>query len=148
MSKIPSIRLLQEEKELKENSKEKIFKVVLNKCVEKIVYTNRHTDKTFIIFEVPKILIGYPSYDMKSCLLYLIQKLSGSGYLVDFIDPFYLYVDWGCGGNEKENASVYSDRRFQGKLKDKAKLIKEQFPNAHIEFVYGESSSKKEKRKK
>lgn len=145
MNKIPSIKSLQEEKYVKENSKEQIFMIVLNKCIEKIVYTNRHTDKTFVIFEVPKILIGYPSYDMKSCILYIINKLAGKGYLVEFIDPFYLYIDWGCGQNSQ---SVLSN-----KLNIQSNIHK-QFPNANIEFVYednynnSKNSSKKDKKNK
>lgn len=145
MNKIPSIKSLQEEKYVKENSKEQIFMIVLNKCIEKIVYTNRHTDKTFVIFEVPKILIGYPSYDMKSCILFIINKLAGKGYLVEFIEPFYLYIDWGCGQNSQ---SVLSN-----KLNIQSNIHK-QFPNANIEFVYednynnSKNSSKKDKKNK
>jgi tRNA (guanine-N1)-methyltransferase len=53
---IPSISSLHNEKQMKVTSSNDIYKTVLNKCIEKIVYTNRHTDKSFIIFEVPKIL--------------------------------------------------------------------------------------------
>lgn len=134
MSKVPSIQSLIQEKILKENSKEQIFNIVLKKITEKIVYTNRHTDKTFVIFEVPKILIGYPSYDMKSCILFAINKLSASGYLVEFVDPFYLYIDWGCKKPQH--------RSIEDSLKSKARKLKEKFPNAEIEFVYQESDKK------
>ena len=56
MSKIPSINSLHKEKSVKEEGKFEIFNIVLNKCIEKIVYSNRHTDKTYVIFEVPKII--------------------------------------------------------------------------------------------
>ena len=74
--KIPSISSLHNEKSIKETSKIDIFNIVLNKCVEKIIYTNRYTDKTFVIFEVPKLLIGFPTYDYKICILYIITELS------------------------------------------------------------------------
>lgn len=148
MNKIPSIKTLQEEKNVKENSKEQIFNIVLNKCIEKIVYTNRHTDKTFVIFEVPKLLIGYPSYDMKSCILFIINKLAGKGYLVDFIDPFYLYIDWGCGQNYSGNSY---NNNFTNKFNVNSHMIKKNFPNADIEFIYEDNyknTSKKYKKNK
>ena len=99
---LPSITSLHEEKTLKESSKNDIFKIVLNKIIQKIIYTNRHTEQTYIIFEIPQILIGYPQYDMKSCLLFIMNKLNENGYLVDFVDPFYLYIDWGSTCKTKQ----------------------------------------------
>ena len=72
---VPSISSLHIEKQQKQSSTNDIYKTVLNKCIEKIIYTNRHTDKTFIIFEVPKLLIGQTTYDMKSCIHYIINNI-------------------------------------------------------------------------
>jgi len=150
MDKIPSIDSLHQEKTCKEKSKIDIFQVVLNKCIEKIVYTNRHTGQTYIIFEVPKILIGYPSYDLKSCILYLINALSKHQYLVEFIDPFYLYIDWGT-----QNRSVgakFQKKGIPNKLQKQTMEILEKFPNtSKVEYVYQDASStikKKNKHKK
>jgi hypothetical protein len=136
---IPSIDSLHKEKGVKENSKIEIFKTVLNKCVEKIVYTNRHTDKTFVIFEVPKILIGYPSYDMKMCILFLINQLSKKSYYVAFIEPFYLYIDWGTvNGSQSKNFNIIENIRTNNpKLKQQTKELLEKFPDTtKVEFVY------------
>ncbi len=137
---IPSIDSLHKEKFVKENSKLEIFKTVLNKCVEKIVYTNRHTDKTFVIFEVPKILIGYPSYDMKMCILFLINQLSKKSYYVAFIEPFYLYIDWGTiVGSQTKNLNIIGNIRTNNpaKLKQHTKELLERFPDTtKVEFVY------------
>jgi hypothetical protein len=131
---IPSITSLHQERVVKQNSKIDIFNIVLNKCIEKIVYTNRHTDKTFIIFEVPKILIGYPGYDMKSCILFLINRLSGSSYLVEFIEPFYLYIDWGSQKQIKPSKKVNSN---YDKLQSQTKALLHKFPNtSKVEYVY------------
>ena len=152
---IPTINSLHQEKSKKEQSKSDIFNIVLNKCIEKIVYTNRHTDKTFVIFEVPKILIGYPMYDMKSCLLFLIGKLSASGYLVEFIDPFYLYIDWGCPQQSKHKINSSGSRygmipgQYPEKLRQRAKTILQQFPDtSKVEFVYEDTLPRTEKKRK
>jgi len=147
MSDIPSIDSLHREKSIKDDSKAKIFNLVLNKCVEKISYTNRHTDKTFVIFEVPQVLIGYPLYDMKSCLLFLITKLSASGYIIEFIDPFYLYIDWGSKTNRTNKFHVPSSN--PNKLKHDTMNLLQQFPNtSKIEFVYEDTLPRKKNKKK
>jgi len=133
---IPTIESLHKEKSAKENSKNEIYILVLNKCIEKIIYTNKHTDKTFIIFEVPQVMIGYPTYDMKSCILYLINKLSKNGYLIEFIDPFYLYIDW----------ATPNQRSSEHSKKINALGLKSQ-----IEFVFEDTlkgNKHKQKRKK
>jgi hypothetical protein len=144
MSKIPSINSLHKEKSVKEEGKFEIFNIVLNKCIEKIVYSNRHTDKTYVIFEVPKILIGYPMYDMRSCILFLMAKLSQHGYLVEFMEPFYLYIDWRCTGNKSVDSY-----QPQTKLQRQTNNLLSKFPNASkIEFVYEDTLPKPVKGKK
>jgi hypothetical protein len=126
---IPSVSSLNKEKDKKLLSTNDIYKIVLNKCVEKIVYTNRHTDKSFIIFEVPKILIGYTSYNLKSCARYIMNELSKNGYIVQFIDPFYIYIDWG-GSNMKNEVD-------KSKIALKTKEILKLFPDVkEVEYIY------------
>lgn len=144
--KIPSISSLHNEKSIKETSKIDIFNIVLNKCVEKIIFTNRNTNKTFIIFEIPKILIGYPNYDMKNCILFLINRLSDKGYLIEFIEPFYLYIDWGSKPKTLQNDtntlfSIQKKNLFN-KYPDLSK-----YPDSKIEFVIDESSTSKRNKK-
>ena len=156
---IPSISSLHQEKFVKETNKIDIYNIVLNKIIEKILYTNRHTDKTYVIFEVPKILIGYPQYDMKSCILFIINKLSLNDYFVEFMDPFYIYIDWGS----KE--SIYKRRikneipkplyipKFAVKnadnLKAQTKALLSQFPDtSKIEFVYEDNYKESNKQNK
>lgn len=143
---IPSIDSLHKEKVVKENSKIEIFKTVLNKCVEKIVYTNRHTDKTFVIFEVPKILIGYPSYDMKMCILFLINQLAKKNYYVTFIEPFYLYIDWGTVvGHPSKDLHILGNVRTNNpqKLKQQTKELLQKFPDTtKVEFIYEDMINK------
>ena len=130
---IPSISSLHNEKKAKITNSNDIYKSVLNKCIEKIIYTNRHTDKTFVIFEVPKILIGQTSYDMKSCIHYIINNITVHGYHVQFIEPFYIYIDWGskCISNE----SKINDR--SSNIESKTKEILKHFPGIDkVEYIY------------
>lgn len=140
---IPSISSLHEEKDSKEKSKKYMFNIVLNKCVEKILMTNRQTDKTFVVFEVPSILIGYPFYDMQSCILFLIEQLKKHKYIVDFIEPCFLYIDWGSPATKDSSIRVKSN-----KLKEQARVLLERFPDtSKVEFVYAEESKSSKKPK-
>lgn len=153
---IPSIISLHKEKSTKESSKNDIFNIVLNKIVQKIVYTNRHTDQTYVIFEIPQILIGYPQYDMKSCILFVMNRLSSNGYMVEFVQPFYLYIDWGSTSLQNSqnivkqqmlNMNVSS--KHKDKLRSQTKDLINKFPNtSKIEFVYEDEIKKKKRLKK
>jgi adenylate kinase family enzyme len=92
--RIPNINNLHNEKNVKEKIKTEAYILVLNKCIEKIIYTNKHTDQTYIFFDVPRFLIDYPFYDMNSCVMFIMNKLVPNNYTVSFIAPFYLYIDW------------------------------------------------------
>jgi len=143
---LPSITSLHEEKTLKESSKNDIFKIVLNKIIQKIIYTNKHTEQTYIIFEIPKILIGYPQYDMKSCLLFIMNKLNENGYLVDFVDPFYLYIDWGSTCKTKQmNIKSNISSKHKDKLQSQTRKLLERFPE--IEFIYEDQVAKRRVKK-
>lgn len=151
---IPNISLLHEEKDVKEKLKHNIFNIVLNKCVEKIIYTNRHTDQTFVVFEVPNILIGYPSYDRLSCINFLIKELTQKEYKVQFIEPFYLHIDWGHykrKSNREKNLEKIE--KIDPKLKQQTEELLKKFPNtSKIIFEYQnpdeEKRAKKGKNKK
>lgn len=150
-SSIPSIDALHKEKNVKETSKMEMFNMVLNKCIEKIRYTNKQTDKTFIYFEVPQILIGHPMYDMKSCILYLKGQLSSKDYIVEFLDPFYLYIDWGSRKNTQEKRENFLSLlpSASERLKQQTKQLLDKFPETtKVEFVYDNSDTSKKKKNK
>lgn len=133
---IPSILSLHEEKYTKEKSKKDMYNIVLNKCVEKILQTNRQTDKTFVIFEVPSILIGYPFYDMQSCTLFLIEQLKCHKYIVEFIEPCFLYIDWGSPSKDSSNIRIKSN-----KLQEQTRMLLRKFPDtSKVEYVYADDS--------
>ena len=155
INQIPLISTLHQEKHMKESSKHDIFNIVLNKIIQKIIYTNRHTDQTYVIFEIPQILIGYPQYDMKSCLLFVMNKLSNNGYIVEFMQPFYVYIDWGSSINSNKTnvCSSKMPSSISGKHKDKlraqTRALLNQFPNtSQIEFVYEDKGTKNKKTNK
>jgi len=155
-SSIPSIDSLHKERHQKDTTRNDIYTIVLNKCIEKIIHANRHTDKTYIIFEVPNILIGYPMYDMKSCILFIINQLVQKQYLVEFVEPHYLYIDWGCKGTVidkyQSSTSTAGNTSIGKKLQKHTREILKRYPKADIEFVLEDdlvnSSRSRKKNKK
>jgi hypothetical protein len=65
------------------------FKEILKKC--KFANQKKQSE---IIYNVPKILLGYPSYDYDECLCYLILKLRNNNFFVKYIYPSQLYISW------------------------------------------------------
>ncbi|QIG60179.1 hypothetical protein [Dishui Lake large algae virus 1] len=48
-------------------------------------------------YEIPGMLIGYPLYNLEECTHYVIDKLRGSGFLVQLLPPPHVsvvYVSW------------------------------------------------------
>lgn len=143
--RVPNIFTLQQEREIRNRSKNDVYSIVLNRCIEKITYTNRNTDKSFVIFEVPKILIGYPYYDMQSCIMFLMNKLSEQQYLVEFIDPFYLYIDWGTA-IQKNSKQAQIPSMNPDRLKRQTKRLLQRFPETkQVEFIYEDAMKTKKK---
>lgn len=132
---IPNINNLHNEKNTKEKIKTEAYILVLNKCIEKIIYTNKHTDQTYIFFDVPRFLIDYPFYDMNSCVMFIMNKLVPNNYTVSFIAPFYLYIDW---STYKKNSLHISDKlRLQTK-----ELLKKYPETTKVVYEYTDSNKK------
>jgi hypothetical protein len=152
-NKIPSITNLHNEKNNKQKSKNDIFNIVLTKCIEKIVYTNRYTDHTYIFFEVPKMLIGAPNYDMKSCIVFLMNELSKENYKVLFVEPLYIYIDWGTNVQKHSKSNLDDIQKYvhtsnPEKLKMQTQMLLEKFPNtSKVVFEYQDASKNKKKKK-
>ena len=133
--KIPDINNLHIEKKVKDNIKNEMFNIVLKKCIEDINYTNSFTDKTYIIFEVPNIIIGFHNYDSISCLHYLLYQFSKKKYLVQFMEPNKLYIDWGTNNSKNDTSNKFK--------KQTTELLKKYPTASKVVFVYEDEKTKK-----
>ncbi len=135
---LPNVNTLHQEKNKKEDIRSQMFKSVLKLCIEKITSTNTHTDNTFIIFELPRVLIGYPAYDIQLCCNYIIRKLQSHGYSVQQINSNNLYIDW---SKPAKNNSDNIPLSILQKLPKK-------FQKNNIEIVYEDEIKTSKKNKK
>jgi hypothetical protein len=141
--RIPNINNLHNEKNIKEKIKTEAYILVLNKCIEKIVYTNKHTDQTYVFFDVPRFLIDYPFYDMNSCVMFIMNKLVPNNYTVSFIAPFYLYIDWSTDIKQNSLNKIPDKLRLQTK-----ELLKKYPDTTKIVYEYKDVAVTKKQTKK
>jgi len=48
-------------------------------------------------FEIPGMIIGYPLFNIKECLMYMVEALRKNGFLVQLLPPPHvavMYVSW------------------------------------------------------
>jgi hypothetical protein len=53
-----------------------------------------NADAPYILFEVPEFVFGYPLYDLKSAIQYLMNELLKAGYWVWNVEEKYLLISW------------------------------------------------------
>lgn len=147
--KIPNIQNLHIEKNIKESIKNEMFNIVLKRCIEEINYTNSFTDKTYIIFEIPNIIIGFHNYDKLSCVTYLMHQFIQKEYLVQFIEPNKLYIDWGTNTSKFSNLQNLIPTSNPIKLKNQTRELLKKYPTAtKIVYEYEDKHDSKKKKKK
>jgi hypothetical protein len=130
--KIPNIANLHAEKKTKEEARTKVFTIVLNKCIDKIIETNNFSDKTFTYFEIPDLTMWFPGYNRMSCIHYLLQELKKERYNVEFVHPFTLYIDWSSIKKTKSNPLLSQEMiktKNPDKLRKQVKELLQKYPN-------------------
>ena len=73
----------------------KTYQKILNRAHQKIKLTSRqkHND-LFCFFVVPEFLMGVPTYDIFTCITYLIEQLTKNGFEVKYTHPNLLFISW------------------------------------------------------
>lgn len=154
MADIPSIKSLKTIKDLKQENKAAIYDIVLGRCSEKIIETNKQTDKSHLYFELPTVIIGYPNYNFIDCGEYMAKRLKEKGYRIKIISNKFLYIDWSkSGSTSKVPVPLPTSVQGQGKvpestIKETKDLLKK-YPNtSEVVFVYTNEAIKKKRKVK
>jgi hypothetical protein len=86
--------LYERRREIQEQ-KESIYKLVLSRVITKIKNTSRlkHEDQ-FCFYVVPDVMIGFPRYDVKACIQYIVEKLEENKLFVKYTHPNMLFISW------------------------------------------------------
>jgi len=83
-------------KEKREVKNTVVFTHILDSCYKKIRHIAEHGGMS-LYYKVPRIIIGFPIYDINNCIQYLEKELKKSGLYVAVLIPpnnDYLYISW------------------------------------------------------
>jgi len=70
-----------------------IYNKILKKVYNKIELVNKRK-KTELIYEVPNYIFGYPLYDNRTCIVFIISSLRKKNFYVKFNYPNILFISW------------------------------------------------------
>lgn len=73
--------------------KSRCYERVLEMCHKRIL-ARTERDKTSCIFDFPEYVIGYPLFDLNSCMKYCQKQLATNGFLVQYYFPNRFYISW------------------------------------------------------
>lgn len=73
----------------------RIYQKILMRAHKKIKVTSRlrHNDY-FCFYVVPEFLVGIPTYDIATCISYLVEQLTKNGFEVKYTHPNLLFISW------------------------------------------------------
>ena len=74
-------------------NKLKYYEKILQKCFFKIRQSVFNED-TFCVFTVQSYLKGFPIYNVKQCIFYIMNKLKKNGIDSKFIYPNMIFIQW------------------------------------------------------
>jgi len=81
-------------REIKEN-RIKIYQNILQRTHKKIKYTSRQKfNDHFCFYIVPEFLVGIPTYNIATCISYLVEQLTTNGFIVKYNHPNLLFISW------------------------------------------------------
>jgi hypothetical protein len=105
-----NIKDLQREVAIRQQKANEVYEKILALVHKKIIATNEKSDDYNCIYKLPNFMYGYPIYDARRCMEYLMTKLSNNGFEVRYIDANSLYISWkpDCKGCAPANEACFS----------------------------------------
>ena len=83
----------------------KIYNKILANCNMKIQSCVRQKKK-YCFYNLPTHQFGLPLYDVKKCSVYLIKKLTEAKFVVSYIPPSTLFINWGKKVQDNAMSSI------------------------------------------
>lgn len=73
----------------------KVYQKILLRIHNKIKHTSRlKVNEPYIFYIVPEFILGVPRYNVKHCIIYVIEKLEENGFIVKYTHPNMLFISW------------------------------------------------------
>ncbi len=87
---VSDIHNKQREKDLR---RLELYKSILGKVYKKIK-TSATNEESFCFYEVPEYIYGTPLYNMKDCIIFILNSLHEKGFSAKYVDPFLVFICW------------------------------------------------------
>ena len=106
ISKINLDDLYEKENTIIKN-REKIYNKILSRVHKKIKHTSRtNIGEKFCFFLIPEFMMGVPTYDVGTCISYVIEKLQDNGFHIKYTHPNLLFISWNHFINKKKRELI------------------------------------------
>jgi hypothetical protein len=70
-----------------------VYKSILGKVYKKIKNASVN-EESYCFFEVPEYIYGTPLYNMKDCVIFILNNLHEKGFSAKYVDPLLIFVCW------------------------------------------------------
>lgn len=84
---------LNKKRDQQDLNKEFIFRNILRKIHNKIE-ANSNKGVAQLMYVIPLVIIGLPTYDQINCAAFCVSKLRANGFLVVYTYPNLLFISW------------------------------------------------------
>lgn len=102
MTTILNIKDLHEKRKQKESKIIEAFNIILKEVYSKIQNKNNHNIYE-LVYTPPTIYFGYPLYDYRSLIVFLIKKLQKGGFKVFIDNNCKMKISWKLERNSEYN---------------------------------------------
>ena len=101
------IRTVQDLHSINEKRKKDAHQIYKTIFIDMMTKINKKNDQQAfnMLYKPPTVVMGNINYNHKTCMLYLIRKLSKTGFIV-FPMNHNLYIDWSIDGRDKVRKKV------------------------------------------
>lgn len=77
----------------KEKVKKEAFENILKSCINKIEFVG-NSGNVDCWYMIPRIVLGYPKYNVLECAKHIESKLKKESFEVIFYEPSLLFISW------------------------------------------------------
>ncbi len=70
-----------------------VYKSILGKVFKKIKSCAMN-EESYCFYEVPEYIYGTPLYNMKDCVIFILNNLHEKGFSAKYVDPLLIFICW------------------------------------------------------
>ncbi len=70
-----------------------VYKSILGKVYKKIK-SSASNEESYCFYEVPEYIYGTPLYNMRDCVVFVLNNLHEKGFSAKYVDPYLIFVCW------------------------------------------------------